>query len=82
MYAQYVEHPIPYQEMIDTFIMKCGLFNTLYEKWHASPDKNKTWTEEIVLWNEEVSLKRTCTVTAGQYGFGGNATATSTTEAY
>ena len=45
MYAQYIDHPIPYQEMVDTFIMvimKCGLFNTSYEKWHARPDKNKT----------------------------------------
>ena len=44
MYAQYVDHPIPDQEMVDTFIMvimKCGLFNTSYEKWHASPDKKK-----------------------------------------
>ena len=35
MYAQYVDHPIPYQEIVDTFIMvitKCGLFNTSYEK--------------------------------------------------
>ena len=70
--------------MVDTFIMvimKCGLFNTSYEKWHARPEKNKTWTEAIVFWNEEVNLKRTCTVTAGQYIFGGNATDTSTTEA-
>ena len=81
MYAQYVDHPIPDQEMVDTFIMvimKCGLFNTSYEKWHARPDKNKTWTEATVFWNEEVNLKRTCAVTAGKYGFGSNATATST----
>ena len=32
-------------------------------------------------WNEEVNLKRTCAVTEGQYGFGGNATNTATTEA-
>ena len=35
IYAQYVDHPIPDQEMVDTFIMvimKCGLFNTSYEK--------------------------------------------------
>ena len=51
MYAQYVNHPIPYQEMVDTFIMvimKYGLFNTSYQKWHARPDKNKTWTEGTV----------------------------------
>ena len=33
MYAQYVDHPISDQEMVDTFIMvimKCGLFNTSY----------------------------------------------------
>ena len=51
MYAQYVDHPIPDQEMVDTFIMviiKCGLFNTSYEKWHARPEKNKTWTEATV----------------------------------
>ena len=83
MYAQYVDHPIPDQEMVDIFIMvimKCGLFNTSYEKWHARPDKNKTWTEATVFWNEEVNLKRTCTVTTGKYGFGGNATDTATTE--
>ena len=59
MYAQYVDHPIQDQEMIDTFIMvimKCGLFNTFYGKWHARPDKNKTWTEATVFWNEEVTL--------------------------
>ena len=84
MYAQYVNHPIPDQEMVDTFIMvvmKCGLFNTSCEKWHARPDKNKTWTKATVFWNEEVNLKCTCSVTAGQYGFGGNATDTATTEA-
>ena len=32
-------------------------------------------------WNKEVNLKRTCAFTAGQYGFGGNATDTATTEA-
>ena len=83
MYAQYINHPIPDQEMVDTFIMvimKCGLFNTSYEKWHVRPDKNKTWTEATVFWNEEVNLKRTCAVTAGQYGFGGNATDKATTE--
>ena len=55
MYAQYIDHPIPDQEMVYTFIvviMKCGLFNTYYEKWHARPEKNKTWTEETVFWNE------------------------------
>ena len=70
--------------MVDTFIMvimKCGLFNTSYEKWHARPDKNKTWTEATFFWNKEVNLKRTCAVTAGQYGSGGNATDTATTEA-
>ena len=44
MYAQYINHPIPDQEMVDTFIMvimKCGLFNTSYEKWHAHPDRKK-----------------------------------------
>ena len=69
--------------MVDTFIMvimKCGLFNTSYEKWHVRPDKNKTWTKATVFWNEEVNLKRTCAFTAGQYGFGGNATDTATTE--
>ena len=84
MYAQYVDHPIPDQQMVDTFIMvimKCGLFNTSYEKWHARPDKNKTWTEATVFWNKEVNLKRTCAVTAGQHAFGGNATNTATTEA-
>ena len=84
MYTQYVDHPIPDQEMLDTFIMvimKFGLFNTSYEKWHARPDKNKTWTEATVFWNKEVDLKRTCAVTTGQYGFGGNATDTATTEA-
>ena len=51
MYAQYVDHPIPDQEMVDTFIMvimKCGLFKKSYEKWHARPDKDKTWTEATV----------------------------------
>ena len=84
MYAQYVDHPIPYQEMVDTFIMviiKCDLFNTSYEKWHARPDKNKTWTEATVFWNKEVNLKRTYACTAGKYGFVGNATDTATTEA-
>ena len=83
MYAQYVDHPRPDQEMLDTFIMatmKCGLFNTSYENWHARPDKNKTWTEATVFWDEEINLKRTCAVTAGQYVFGGNATDTATTE--
>ena len=84
MYAQYVDHPIPDQEMLDTFIMvinKCGLSNTSYEKWHAPPDKNKTWTEETVFWKEEVNLKCNCAVKSVQYGFEGNATATATTEA-
>ena len=70
--------------MVDTFIMfimKCGLFNTSYEKWHARPEKNKTWTEAKVFWNEEVNLKRTCAVTVGQHGFSVNATDTATTEA-
>ena len=70
--------------MVDIFIMvimKCGLFNTSYEKWHARPDKNKTCTEATVFWNEEVNLKRTFAVTAGQYGFEGNTTDTATTEA-
>ena len=83
MYAQYVDHPIPDQEMVDTFIMvimKCDLFNTSYEKWHVRPDKNKTWNEATVFWNEEVNLKRTCAVIPGQYVFGGNATDTDTTE--
>ena len=69
--------------MVDTsimVIMKCSLFNTSCEKWHARPEK-KTWTEATVFWNEEVNLKRTCVVTAGQYGFGGNTTDTATTEA-
>ena len=43
--------------------------------------KNKTWNEATVFFNEEVNLKRTCAVTAGKYGFGGNATDTATTEA-
>ena len=43
--------------------------------------QNKTWTEATVFWNKEVNLKRTCAVTAGKYGFGGNATDTPTTEA-
>ena len=30
-------------------------------------------------WNEDVNIKRTCLVTAEQYGFSGNMTATSTT---
>ena len=70
--------------MVDTFIMvimECGLFNTSYEKWHASPYKNKTWTKATVFWNKEVNLKRTCAVTEGKYGLGGNATDTATTEA-
>ena len=70
--------------MVDTFIMfiiKFGLFNTSYEKWHWRPDKNKTWTEATVFWNKEVNLKRTCAVTARKYGFGGNTTDTATTEA-
>ena len=41
----------------------------------------KTWTEATVFWNKEVNLKCTCTVKAGQYGFGGNTTDTATTEA-
>ena len=48
VYAQYVDYPIPDQEMVDTFIMvimKCGLFKKSYEKWHARPDRKKTWTE-------------------------------------
>ena len=44
--------------------------------------KNETWAEATVFWNKKVNLKRTCAVTAGQYGFGGNATATSTTYSY
>ena len=83
MYSQYVTHTIPDQDMVDAIIvviMKCGLFNTSYEKWHASPDKNKTWTKATVFWNKEVNLKRTCAVTTGHYGLGGNATDTSTTE--
>ena len=62
-------------------VIKCVLFNTSYEKWHASPNNNKTWAEATVFWNEEANLTRTCAVTAGQYGFGGNATDTATTEA-
>ena len=84
MYAQYVDNPIPDKEMVDTFIMvimKCDLFNTSYEKWHARPDKSKTWTEATVFRNEEVNLKHTCKVTVGHYGFGGNATDTATAEA-
>ena len=68
MYYQYVNHPIPDQEIVDTFIMvimKCGIFNTSYEKWHARPNKNKTWAKATVFWNEEVNLKRTCAVTSG-----------------
>ena len=85
MYAQYVNHPIPDQQMVDTFIvviMKCGLFNTSYEKWHTRPDKNKTLIEATVFWNGEVNLNRTSSVTAGQSGFGGKAIDTTTTEAY
>ena len=41
----------------------------------------KPWTEARVFWNEEVNLKRTCTVKTGNYGFGGNTTDTATTEA-
>ena len=63
------------------FIIKCGLFNTSYEKWHTRPNKYKTWTEATVFWNEEVNIKRTCAVTSRQYVFGGNATDTATTEA-
>ena len=84
MYNQYVDHPIPEQEMVDIFIMvimKCGLFITSCEKWYGRLDKNKTWTEATFFWNEEVNLKRNCVVTAGQYGFGGNTTDTATTEA-
>ena len=84
MYAQYVDHPIPYKEMVHTFIMVImdyGLFNTSYKKWRASPKNNKTWAEATFFWNEEVTLKRTCAVTAGQCGFGGNSTATSITDA-
>ena len=68
MYTQYVNHTILDQEMVDKFIMvitKCGLFNRSYEKWHARPNKNKTWTEATVFGNKEVNLKRTCAVTAG-----------------
>ena len=61
-------------------IIKCGLFNTSYEKWYARPNKNKTWAEATIFWNKEVNLKHTCAVTSGQYGFGDNATATSTTD--
>ena len=43
--------------------------------------QKKIWSEATVFWNEEVNLKRTCDVKAGQYGFVGNVTATSTTEA-
>ena len=84
MYAQYVNHPIPGKEMVDTVIMvilKYGLFNTSYEKWHARTDKNKTWTKATIFWNEEVNLKRTCAVTVGEYVFGVNTTDTATTEA-
>ena len=84
MYTQYANHPIPDQETVDTFIMvimKCGFFKTSYENLHARPDKNKTWTEATVFLNEEVNLKHTCALTVGQYGFRGNATDTSTTEA-
>ena len=83
MYAQNVNHPIPYQEMVDTFIMviiKYVLFNTSYEKWYARPEKNKTWTDAIFFWYKEVNLKRTCVVTAGQYGFGGSTIDTANTE--
>ena len=69
--------------MVDTFIMvimKFGVFNTSYEKWHARPNKNKTWTESTVFWNKEVNLKRTCSVTAGNNGFEGNTNDTATTE--
>ena len=52
-----------------------------YEKWYARPDKNKKWTEATFFGNEEVNLKRTCAVTAGQYGFGGNSKDIDTTEA-
>ena len=51
MYAQCVDHPIPDQYIVDTFIMvimKCGLFNTSYEKWHAHPDRKKTWAKATV----------------------------------
>ena len=44
MYPQYLDHPIPDQKMVDTFIMvimKCGLLNASYAKWHARPDKKK-----------------------------------------
>ena len=84
MYAQYVDHPIPEQEMVDTFIMiimKCGLFNASYKNWHERPNRNKTWTKATVFWNEEVNLKRTWAVRAGHYGFVGTATDTATTEA-
>ena len=43
MYAQNVDHPIPDQEMVDTFIMvimKCGLFNTSYK--HGTRGQKKT----------------------------------------
>ena len=41
----------------------------------------KTWTEATIFWNEEVNLKCTCAVIAGQYGFGGNTNDTATTDA-
>ena len=44
MYAQYVDHPIPEQDMVDTFIMvimKCGLFNTSYENGMQGQTKTK-----------------------------------------
>ena len=84
MCAQYVNRPIQDQELLDIFIvviMKCGLLNTSYEKWHARPKKKKTWTKATIFRNKEVNLKRTCTVTAGQYGFRGNATDTATARA-
>ena len=43
--------------------------------------QKKTWTEATIFWNEEVNLKCTCAVTAGQYGFGGNTNDTANTEA-
>ena len=69
--------------MVDTFIIviiKCGLFNTSYEKWHARPDKKNIDRSNSFL-EQRGNLKCTCTVTAGQYGFGVNTTDTATTEA-
>ena len=82
MYAQYVDHPIPDQNMVNIFIivvMKCILFNTSYEKLHARLDqKNRDRSNSFL---ERGGKPQTHLRShGGQYGFGVNATDTATTE--